>query len=297
MHLLYRVRKPELQHGVVVLDVLGGPHGRGRDLFPHRVSLYQQHGNRQYDAEQRRRQRRGWRHSRVPRRAAQSTVSGNTASASSAAEGGSIYANIFYASRSTISKRRQACGRHPAGATSFQQHGLQQPDAADQNGRGHLPTTGEVFNSTIAGNTSGGNVAAGLYGASAAGGHDRALAIIASKPAESTSTSGPPPGKSFPGSNLINAHQAQTFLPANDFRRSQARPLRDNGGPTQTLELLPDGSRSTAGNAFGIQFDQRGVPRVGITADIGAPSPTLSSATRSTLSSALQRRCIRDIVS
>src|SRR5262249_24191269 len=52
-------------------------------------------------------------------------------------------------------------------------------------------------------------------------------------------------------------------------------PLRDYGGPTQTMALLPDSPAIGAGIAIaGITTDQRGVPR-GSFVDIGALQSTL----------------------
>jgi len=77
-----------------------------------------------------------------------------------------------------------------------------------------------------------------------------------------------------PGSsNLIIAHQAQTLPPADTISADpRFGPLRDNGGPTQTLDLLPGSAALDKGsNAFGVQTDQRGIPRVeGSAADTGA---------------------------
>jgi hypothetical protein len=210
---------------------------------------------------------------------AQSTVSGNTASAVGAAEGGGINANVFYANRSTISgnaaKRAAGIWAGSVHLSSSTVSGNQTPSTGVIGGI-YATQLAQVFSSTIAGNTSGGTIAAGLYVA-----FPRASdtlvdnTIIADNKASGVELDiGTTDGKAIPGSsNLINAHQAQTFLPADTLVGDpRLGPLRDNGGPTQTRDLLPGSSAIDKGsNGFGIHFDQRGVPRVeGSEADIGA---------------------------
>jgi hypothetical protein len=209
---------------------------------------------------------------------AKSTVSGNTASATGAAEGGGISANVFYGSQSTISgnaaKRAAGILAHEVHLTSSTVSGNQTPPAGAIGGI-YAAQLAQVFNSTIAGNTGGGNLASGLYIANP--GVDTIVhsTIIANNKASGVEIDiGTPTGKAiFGSSNLINAHPAGTSLPA-DTIAGDARLglLRDNGGPTHTLELLPGSAAIDKGsNAFGVQFDQRGVPRVeGSAADIGA---------------------------
>jgi hypothetical protein len=208
---------------------------------------------------------------------AQSTVSGNTASASGAPEGGGIYANIFYASRSTISGN---AAKRAAGILAGAVHLSSSTVSGNQ-----TPLTGTVGASTQRNWRKSSTVRLPATPAAAMSpqavwrfrswltrsctADHRQQQGQRSRPRYRTTA-----GKVIPGSsNLINAHQAQTFLPADTISGDpRLGPLRDNGGPTQTLELLPGSSAiDTGSNAFGIRFDQRGVPRVeGIAADIGA---------------------------
>lgn len=210
---------------------------------------------------------------------AQSTVSGNTAAATGAAEGGGINADVFYASRSTIAGNT---AKRAAGIWTSDLHlgsstvtGNQTPPAGVIGGI-YAAQLAQVFNSTIAGNTADGTIAAGLYIAFPQAAETIVNdTIIANNKAGGVELDiGTTDGKVIPGSsNLINAHQAGTFLPADTISGDpRLGPLRDNGGPTHTLELLPGSAAIDKGsNGFNVQFDQRGVPRVeGSAADIGA---------------------------
>jgi hypothetical protein len=210
---------------------------------------------------------------------AQSTVSGNAVSATGVAEGGGIYANVFYGNRSTISgntaKRAAGILAREVHLSSSTASGNQTPPGGVIGGI-YATQLAQVFNSTIAGNTSDGTLAAGLYVAFPQA-TDTIVnnTIIANNKANGVELDiGSTDGKVIPGSsNLINAHQAGTFLPADTIAGDpRLGPLRDNGGPTHTLELLPGSAAIDKGDSgFRIVFDQLGVPRVeGSAADIGA---------------------------
>ena len=83
-------------------------------------------------------------------------------------------------------------------------------------------------------------------------------------------TGAPTPGPDVDGTvtsnghNLLgNATEASGFTGTGDLigANPNLAPLADNGGPTETMELLPGSDAIDAGVAAGSTFDQRGMPR------------------------------------
>ncbi|HEV3204325.1 MAG TPA: choice-of-anchor Q domain-containing protein, partial [Gemmataceae bacterium] len=103
----------------------------------------------------------------------------------------------------------------------------------------------------------------------------------------SASTSGPDVSGHIlsRGHNLIGNTQGGDGFDSTDLRNVNPRlgPLQDNGGPTQTMALLPGSPAVDAGdNANARDFDQRGdgfARIVGSTIDIGAFEAQIGSAT------------------
>jgi hypothetical protein len=141
-----------------------------------------------------------------------------------------------------------------------------------------------INNSTLADNQAIGGAAtlAGMGGAGDGGGIYNAAGrgalqmydtILADN---SASTAGPDLDGSITslGHNLIGNSTGGSGFAASDLRNvnPQLGPLQDNGGPTQTMALLPGSPAIDAGhNANAPAYDQRGYPRiVGGTIDIGA---------------------------
>ncbi len=80
----------------------------------------------------------------------------------------------------------------------------------------------------------------------------------------------PTPGPNVDGAVVSNGHnllgvaaEAAGFTGPGDQTNANPTlaPLADNGGPTQTMELLPGSPAIDAGVAAGATFDQRGLPR------------------------------------
>lgn len=208
----------------------------------------------------------------------QSTVSGNTAaSATIYAFGGGIAANLIYASSSTVSgnKANQAAGidGNHVYLTDSTVSGNQTP----VNGRWggvYAGLTARIIGSTIAGNSSGGQVAAGLFVPEPAVSEIESSIIAGNKADGVELDVGSNNDRTMPGhNNLIMAHQARMTVPDDTLTDDPLLGLlQDNGGPTQTLALLPGSPAIDHGsNTGGLPFDQRGRPReIGGLPDIGA---------------------------
>ena len=83
-------------------------------------------------------------------------------------------------------------------------------------------------------------------------------------------TGAPTPGPNVDGAVISNGHnllgnatEATGFTGTGDQTGANPMlaPLADNGGPTETMELLPGSPAIDAGVAAGATFDQRGMPR------------------------------------
>jgi hypothetical protein len=210
-----------------------------------------------------------------------STVSGNTASYSGAGRGigGGVNAYSVRAGYSTISGN----GAATAAAGIYAGYVSLFNSTVSGNHADHGPVGGvyaqfvaNIVSSTIAGNTSKGSFAAGLYGRFA--GAPKALVqstIIADNKASGVEVDlGSFPGLGIAGSNnLIMALQGGTVVPFDtNFDDPLLGPLQDNGGPTRTHALSPGSPAINRGKAgSGDPFDQRGFARmVGGKPDIGA---------------------------
>ena len=99
-------------------------------------------------------------------------------------------------------------------------------------------------------------------------------------------TGAPTPGPDVDGAvtsnghNLLgNATEASGFTGPGDLigANPNLAPLADNGGPTETMELLPGSDATDAGVAAGSTFDQRGMPRT--VDDPGVANETTSDGT------------------
>jgi HYR domain len=99
-------------------------------------------------------------------------------------------------------------------------------------------------------------------------------------------TGAPIPGPNVDGAVTSNGHnllgiatEATGFTGPGDQTNANAMlaPLADNGGPTETMELLPGSDATDAGVAAGATLDQRGMPRT--VDDPGVPNEATSDGT------------------
>ena len=155
---------------------------------------------------------------------------------------------------------------------------------AGVNARGATPSTLTIVNSTIAGNSAskggaGINVAQGyppfIVGIPLAQSVSLRNTIVAGNAAATGSADCNSLGIvrfRSRGHNLASDRTCPFKLPS-DLRNTNPRlgPLANNGGPTDTLALLPDSPAINAGGSAGCPAtDQRGVPRPPGHCDIGA---------------------------
>jgi hypothetical protein len=143
-----------------------------------------------------------------------------------------------------------------------------------------------VVNSTVADNSS--PQGGGLFSNDS----DGDLRVLNTLVARNTGSSGGPDAGGHVtslGHNLIGATDGSTGWVSSDLTGTAAAPLdallgplADNGGPTQTIALLPGSPAVDAGDNTGAPaFDQRGLPRiVGGTIDIGAFEVQICAATQ-----------------
>jgi hypothetical protein len=204
-----------------------------------------------------------------------STVSGNTASSAAASAGGGVLALDVYVNYSTISGNQARTG-----AGIYSRRAYLFDSTVSEN---HTPSEGliggvyarevmDVVSSTIAGNTSGGTLAAGLFSGYASL-QLKSSIVAGNKTGGIEFDVGTANGQAVIGSNnLIMVAKATTALPGDTVSADPLLgPLRDNGGPTRTQAPLPGSPALDKGGTTTLSFDQRGVPRVrGGKLDIGA---------------------------
>jgi hypothetical protein len=204
-----------------------------------------------------------------------STVSGNTASSAGGSAGGAILGLKVYAHYSTVSGNQARTG---AGIYARRAY------LADSTVSGnHTPSDGliggvyasevmDVFSCTIAGNTGGGTLAAGLFSGYAS--PHLKNTIVADNTTDGIEFDvGTGNGLAVLGSNnLILVAKATTAVPGDTISADPLLgPLGDNGGATRTHALLPGSPAIDKGGDTGLSFDQRDLPRViGSKLDIGA---------------------------
>lgn len=209
-----------------------------------------------------------------------STISGNTAQGASYTLGGGIFANadlgIIY---STVSGNDADIGAGAWGRNVYLSNSTVAGNHAATDAAVYAVYRAKVRFSTIAGNTGGPpGFLPGAVGLYLAGGDDIELhsSIIANntRSAAVYDVGAFLPATISGSNNLITTHSLFAHVPADTIAADpKLGPLQDNGGPTQTLALLP-GSPATdrgddAGGAF--PFDQRRFERkIGKSADIGA---------------------------
>jgi hypothetical protein len=204
-----------------------------------------------------------------------STVSGNTASSAGASAGGGVLGVTVYASYSTVSGNQARTG-----AGLYVRRAYLTDSTISGN---HTPSDGliggvyardvmDVSSCTIAGNTSGGTLAAGLF--SGYSSPHLKNTIVANNTADGIEfDAGTAKGRAVLGSNnLIMVAKATTAVPIDTISADPLLgPLRDNGGATRTQALLPGSPALDKGGNTGLSFDQRDLPRVtGNKLDIGA---------------------------
>ena len=207
----------------------------------------------------------------------QSTVSGNSATAETRyAFGGGVAANRIYADFSTVSgnKAIQVAGMdgNLVYLTDSTVSGNQTP-ASGRVGGVYAGMAATIIGSTIAGNSSGGQIAAGLFVPLPAASEVESSIIAGNFAAGVELDVGANAGKTIPGhNNLILVHQANMTVPDDTLTDDPLLGLlQDNGGPTQTHALLPGSPAIDHGSSSGVLFDQRGSPRkIGGSFDIGA---------------------------
>jgi len=204
-----------------------------------------------------------------------STVSGNTASSAAASAGGGVLAFDVHVNYSTISGNQARTG---AGIYSRQAYLFDSTVSGN-----HTPSDGliggvyardvmDVVSSTIAGNSSGGTLAAGLFSGYASLQLKNSI-VAGNKTGGAEFDVGTANGQAVIGSNnLIMVAKVTTALPGDTVSADPLLgPLRDNGGPTRTQAPLPGSPALDKGGTTALSFDQRGVPRVrGGKLDIGA---------------------------
>ena len=205
-----------------------------------------------------------------------STVSGNTASSAAASAGGGLLASTVYADYSTISGNQAR-----SGAGIYVRRAYLSDSTVSGN---HTPADGliggvyarqvmDVSSCTIAGNTSGGTLAAGLF--SGYSSPHLQNTIVANNTADGIEfDAGTANGLPILGSNnLIMVAKATTGVPADTISADPLLgPLGDNGGATRTQALLPGSPAIDKGKTVvGVALDQRDFARVvGAKPDIGA---------------------------
>ncbi len=183
------------------------------------------------------------------------TVISSTISGNSARRGGGIHnsgtCNLFSSTLSANSTQMNGGGFFNTGTCTVRSSTFS--GNSTQSSGGGLVNSG---NATVSSSTFSGNSArssAGGTGISSSGSLDLTFSIVAGNAPQSSANV---TGVTFENKNLINVDPKLT-------------PLGDNGGPTQTMALLPD-SPAIAGAINGTRAsDQRGFPIVAV-ADIGA---------------------------
>ena len=205
-----------------------------------------------------------------------STISGNTASSAAASAGGGMLAATVYADYSTISGNQAR-----SGAGIYARRAYLSDSTVSGN---HTPSDGliggvyarqvmDVSSCTIAGNTSGGTLAAGLF--SGYSSPHLQNTIVANNMTDGVEFDvGTASGLPVLGSNnLIMVAKATTAVPDDTISADPLLgPLADNGGATRTQALLPGSPAIDKGKIVpGVAFDQRDFGRVvGAKPDIGA---------------------------
>jgi len=204
-----------------------------------------------------------------------STVSGNTASSAGGSAGGGVLAVAVYSNYSTISGNQAR-----SGAGIYARRAYLTDSTVSGN---HTPSDGliggvyardvmNVFSCTIAGNTGGGTLAAGLF--SGYSSPQLQNTIVANNTTDGIEFDvGTANGRPVLGSNnLIRVAKATTAVPADTISADPLLgPLCDNGGATRTQTLLPGSPAIDKGGPTGHSFDQLDLARVvGGKVDIGA---------------------------
>ncbi|HET7062706.1 MAG TPA: choice-of-anchor Q domain-containing protein [Rudaea sp.] len=203
------------------------------------------------------------------------TVDGNTASSTeSYALGGGIYAKAgVIGTYSTISGNTASQGAGAfANAVTIVNSTVTGNDAFAVGGL-YARTSASLYNSTIARNTSAIS-AAGVVVAAPTGIRMESVILALNKADGIEFDLATPGAATVTGSNnLIMVHAAVTTVPADTISDDpKLGPLANNGGPTQTLVLLPGSPAIDHGNVVRpVTFDQRFFERVvGPGPDIGA---------------------------
>jgi hypothetical protein len=214
-----------------------------------------------------------------------STISGNTAGGGSA-NGGGIYnnggtltVNNSTISGNTIGRLSDGGGIYTIGSLTVNNSTISGNTAIGDGGGIHNGGgTLAVSNSTIAGNVSG-RYGGGIF---VSGAMTTKNTIIAGNTGFLPDVYG---NIGSQGHNLIGNSQGTSGFDDTDLLDVDPLlgPLQDNGGPTETMALLPGSPAVDAGdNANPPDFDQRGEgfdPIVGGTIDIGAFEAQIGSAT------------------
>jgi hypothetical protein len=204
-------------------------------------------------------------------------VSGNTATSMSFDLAGGIKTKTLYANYSTISGNG-ATG--VGGVFTYRAYLIDSTISGNHADYGpiggvYARDSAQVFNSTIAGNSSAADSGAGLFVSHAStlttNVHNTIIANNTTGGIESDVSTDLE--STIGGSNnLIMAHPAETTVPADTISADpKLGPLQDNGGPTRTMALKPGSPAIDKGGATGLSRDQRDSSRViGGKADIGA---------------------------
>jgi uncharacterized repeat protein (TIGR01451 family) len=200
-----------------------------------------------------------------------STISGNTASGGSSNQGGGIQynsANPLIVSGSTISGNRAGDGggvyAGGSGIPTFTNSTVTGNSASTQAGGVDAENGISATNATFASNSAPTGAASNIYvNDSTTGGFQNTLLADAGGGGQNCATSGVFPPSS--GNNLEDdAAQTCGFTQPSDQSGVPAGlgPLADNGGPTQTMALLPGSAAIDKGaTVSSVGTDQRGGPR------------------------------------
>jgi hypothetical protein len=192
------------------------------------------------------------------------TISGNTATG----DNGDGYGGGLHAYQSTVSLTNCTIANNTAGSGSGTGYG---------GGLSDLGSTFTLISCTVSGNTAASSGSGGgIYYDGSAGSAQLDNTIVA---VNNAADSGPDASGSFSsqGYNLIGISDGSSGWGSSDLTGTAASPLdpglgtlSDNGGPTQTMALLPGSAARGAGDPSLLgTVDQRGVVRSGAV-DIGA---------------------------
>jgi len=204
-----------------------------------------------------------------------STISGNIASSAAASAGGGVLAFAVHANYSTVSGNQARTGAGLYVRRAYLTNSTISGNHTPSDGRiGGVYAREEmnIFSCTIAANSSGGTLPAGLFSGYTS--PQLQNSIVANNTTGGIAFDvGTANGLAvIGGNNLIMAAKATTPVPIDTISADPLLgPLVDNGGATRTHALPPGSPAIDKGGDTRLPFDQRDLPRVvGRRIDIGA---------------------------